>query len=996
MRAPGKVSHLSVDRSTVGNITHARLVGAIDETFDPRVLTQKVEQHLIIDLGRLQRMSSFGVRTWMGFTRQLPPGVQGIYLVNVQLTFVDQLSLVEGLAGVAQVLSILAPYACDKCQESCLRLIDMRASEALLRKAEPPPFDCQTCHTPLRFADQPAEFFAFARNLTVSGVNPSVDRYLRSFTNTPKLQSALKVVEGNITYIRLAGTLGSDLNVRRLGGGLEGKVVYDFGQVTEVEPNAEGKLIQMLEAASQQAAVRLWRVPATVLEVLSRRAAPPSVKLLTLMVEHTCKTCGERTPMRVFASAFVRAAAPQNKPCATCGGEAVPTLPAGLTPVVAHLGADDTAVEEIEAIEPRAMSQYLRLLAGPRPNGPANSSESGSQPGPGSDPARGSSELAPSEAAGPENLQMLRRIGQGGMAEVFLARQSGLRGFEKFVVVKKILPQFASEPEFVDMLFAEARSAACLTHQNIVQTYDVGMHSGRAYISMEYVRGPDLRRLTGVLKRTGKLIPIEHVLRICAEVAAALQYAHSYVDPGGTARAIVHRDVSPHNILVSMDGTIKLSDFGIAKAIGESEQTQPGVLKGKLAYVSPEAVRGMMVDGRSDVFSLGSTMYELLTSRTPFKRENEASTLRAIAVEPMVDPRELNPDIPAAVVAILKHTLEKEPERRYHAEQLRAALEEVMASQNLRSTPADVAAFFLAAAPELISQVVPSPPAAPSSSDSFPEISLVMTEVGVPSDQPPPPPAGTPQRGSQISKVPSRVGTPRPPVDLSAPRARSGEGSRDTPPRGSGAFPRAAPRTPRPPTVNLELTPIAAPPPGVAGPRPRGFWVRRLRPWMLWGGAGVVVALGALIFLMEGTSRTLDVRNLESDERLYVDAVRAESGKVRANASGRQTIAVAREGALRRYGMVAGTLVDVLKIPDVRVAPGERAPLTVSSDPRGCSVTVDGAHMGPVTPLSTSIEAGRELIVEVLCPGLPRWRRWVLAAPGQSVEISARMFDENP
>jgi hypothetical protein len=273
--------------------------------------------------------------------------------------------------------------------------------------------------------------------------------------------------------------------------------------------------------------------------------------------------------------------------------------------------------------------------------------------------------------------------------------------------MKKILQQFAENPEFVDMLFAEARANARLTHPNVVQTFDVGVTEGVAYILMEYVRGPDLKRLINELRRKGLALPMEHALRIVAETSAGLHYAHSYVDPAGNAHPVVHRDVSPHNILISLDGAIKLSDFGIAKVQGE-ENTQAGVLKGKISYISPEAAAGRPLDGRNDVFALGVVLFELLTGQLPFKRDHDAATLNAIVREPAPVPSQLKPNIPQDVSDLILRALVKDPARRTpSAAALREEIEAVMAHHRLNSSPAAVAQFFKATLGERLAEFGP-------------------------------------------------------------------------------------------------------------------------------------------------------------------------------------------------------------------------------------------------------------------------------------------------
>ncbi|MCA9610680.1 MAG: serine/threonine protein kinase, partial [Myxococcales bacterium] len=224
---------------------------------------------------------------------------------------------------------------------------------------------------------------------------------------------------------------------------------------------------------------------------------------------------------------------------------------------------------------------------------------------------------------------LIRQIALGGMAELFLALQRSVAGFEKLIVVKRVLPHLAKDDSFIEMLLAEARIAATLNHPNIAHVYDVGKADGRFYIAMEHVNGEDLRSLVRQMKKKGvTAFPLEHALAIVLGCCAGLAYAHDKRDLDGEPMGIVHRDVSPQNILVTFTGDVKLVDFGIAKAgRGQMEDTGSGQLKGKVPYMSPEQAQGLHLDNRSDIFSLGIMLFELCTGRRLFRGKNEMETL---------------------------------------------------------------------------------------------------------------------------------------------------------------------------------------------------------------------------------------------------------------------------------------------------------------------------------------------------------------------------------
>lgn len=275
---------------------------------------------------------------------------------------------------------------------------------------------------------------------------------------------------------------------------------------------------------------------------------------------------------------------------------------------------------------------------------------------------------------------LIHQVGRGGMAELFLAKQSGLKGFEKILAIKKILPHLTQDAEFVSMFVNEGKLAALLTHQHIVQIFDLGHVDGAYYMAMEYVMGKDLRSLATKTRERGGRLSLGHVLSIVSQVASGLDYAHRKKDLNGHDLNIVHRDVSPQNILVSYEGEVKLVDFGIAKAAGLGQETQTGILKGKLAYMSPEQACGKPIDRRSDVFSLGIVLYELLTGRRLFKGDSDLSTLEQVRTAVIEPPTRFDAEIPAVLEAAVLKALAREADQRYQtAAEFQAALERIMA-----------------------------------------------------------------------------------------------------------------------------------------------------------------------------------------------------------------------------------------------------------------------------------------------------------------------------
>jgi serine/threonine protein kinase len=261
--------------------------------------------------------------------------------------------------------------------------------------------------------------------------------------------------------------------------------------------------------------------------------------------------------------------------------------------------------------------------------------------------------------------KLLDRISVGGMAEIFRAKSQGDAGFEKVVALKRILPHMAGDQEFVDMFIDEARTVAQLSHANICQIFEFGEEEGIYYLTLELVEGKDLKRIMEYHRIRNRALPLNVALHVISKICEALDYAHHCVDDHGRPMNIVHRDVSPQNILVSYGGEVKLIDFGIAKAMGRLTKTQAGSIKGKFGYMSPEQVSGKQIDLRSDIFACGTILYELITNDRLFKAETDIATMQMVRKAAFKPLSAVMPDTPPKLDRILQRALSREPEFRY-------------------------------------------------------------------------------------------------------------------------------------------------------------------------------------------------------------------------------------------------------------------------------------------------------------------------------------------
>ncbi|HVZ71821.1 MAG TPA: serine/threonine-protein kinase [Polyangia bacterium] len=276
--------------------------------------------------------------------------------------------------------------------------------------------------------------------------------------------------------------------------------------------------------------------------------------------------------------------------------------------------------------------------------------------------------------------KIVRKVADGGMAEIFLATQLGREGFQKPVILKRIHTTIYADPQFRNMFLDEAHISMGLSHSNIVQMLDLGVGNGRYFLVMEVVDGWDLGRVLHRATNAGTPLPRELGLYVCAEVCRALAYAHGKVDPtDGKPLGIVHRDVSPQNILLSEQGEVKLTDFGIAKAMNKREHTGTGVVKGKVAFMSPEQALGKPIDARSDLFAVGTVLYQLMTRVRPFEAPTDLEVLLRVQHAEFKPAYVVASDLPAEVDAILTRAMQLDPELRFQsAEEMLTAIEDVL------------------------------------------------------------------------------------------------------------------------------------------------------------------------------------------------------------------------------------------------------------------------------------------------------------------------------
>ena len=630
-------------RIDAGDVVCLRLSGVVDEGFEQSTVFRDLPPFVLLDLSGIKRITSFGVRQWSDAMKGLPTSVLHLYVVRAPACFVDQLNMVLNFGGRVEVISATALYFCDRCQEERAVAIDVLEEHALLASGAAPTAPCPTCGTPMALEDDPQQAFRYVAAYGAKSLAPEATALLaqESLYHPRRVGPApgeTKLVHGDVTLLVLSGTLDQRFRPRRLSSGVEGDVVLDVGGVVAMDATGVERFRQLLTALESARSLTLVDATEPLLRHIASGGLPLGrAALYSTRLTFQCASCGADSRV-----SLPRAVGPSFRPrCETCGE---PTLLGGAGPWLERVFRGNASPPPCDAVV-ELIGKREELVSR----------------------ARAESNVRTDTPAGTlGRYRVLRPLSRGGMAEILLAVHEGIGGFEKLIALKKIRRQLLERRQVaVELFLNEAKIVANLNHPNIVQTFEVGEHGGDLFIAMEYVHGVDART---VVKRraaqTGALLSLPQVLYIGAQVAAALDHAHTARDLSGRPLQIVHRDVSLSNVMIGFDGQVKLVDFGIATA---TSVAAPGETKdslvGKFSYMSPEQIRKESLDGRSDVFSLGIALFELISGRPLFRRRTDEDTLRAVRNDevPSLAPH----GVSAEVESVLRRALEKDRSARY-------------------------------------------------------------------------------------------------------------------------------------------------------------------------------------------------------------------------------------------------------------------------------------------------------------------------------------------
>jgi serine/threonine-protein kinase len=605
--------------------------------------------------------------------------------------------------------------------------------------------------------------------------------------------------------------------------------------------------------------------------------------------------------------------------------------------------------------------------------------------------------------------ELLELIAVGGMAEVFKGRVVAAEGFEKLVAIKRILPDLAEDERFVKMLLTEARIHSALSHRNIVQIHDLGIsEDGQYFIVLEFVDGYDLRMITEQLGAMGEIIPEVLSLHIASELAQALHFAHELRGEDGQPLGLIHRDVTPSNVLISLAGEVKLSDFGLAKR--RHDRSVVGSLKGNLSYMSPEQAMQMPLDRRTDIFSLGAVLFELLTGRRLREITDEVAGWTHVASGAIPSARALRPDLPPAIERLLDRALAADPNQRFpDAAAFGAAIRQAMAEMNIPVGASDLGALLgVVNPPRKLRNLVPerskvirlgpearalreaiAAPATPAPVPNTPRVTPQPSSVeasrrttppsaraldpggaaravaAAPAARPAPAvdPNATPPPTTPLPPLRPRSATPKPPADgRSRPPSSPALSSHQTP---------AAPA--RPPSGQY---PTAAPQrPASTGPSGRVTLAARD------AGSGPQLRQGPLV-----ASPAHGVARPPGATRTSSAPFGMPAAGLPTFAPGRPQRETARVQQLRPAGRWRGVFLLLLVVLaaggaavhhwlvplDVVLVWRDPAGLSIATDPSGATLRLDGATLAGTSP--TTVTVHRDLLEHVVEASLPGYR----------------------
>lgn len=631
------------------------LSGEVTSDIDPGPIQQLDARYLLFDLVGIDRLTSYGIRAWVGMMNAIDPDYCGF--LNCRPPVITQFNMVFDFGGDGEILSLHLPYRCSHCGDDFTELVDLRDEYGRVSGFEVPDLVCPSCGSDASFDGVPGSYLEYVSRQGAPAPPDPVESLLDDGDDSAadggerKPFRLKKEIVDDLTALWASGALDSQVRTRRMLQGLEGTVVLIGSEMTAVDPEAFRRLYGQLDCE-----LLLARFSPDLLAPLGD--APElreRVHPITTVTSAECPQCGWTGDAEIHLTHLVDPDSPDSpEGCPECFGD----LEAACS------NADRAFYQTFDPPEvPQPVAQYLAHCK----SGPESRSQTGDY------------ERVIDKSFGPYELK--EKIGSGGMAEIFRATKQGAEGFEREVVIKRLLLEKSDSPNLVEALKREAKLAARLNHPNIVQVTDFGRTNQFYYITMEHIDGPDIEEVLRLARERNTSMPVELAVFLGQRVCEALAAAHELTDADGNETPVVHRDVAPDNILVSSHGTPKLADFGIARVVTDLQQRENEPVRGKITVMAPEAVKSDLgpIDGRSDLFSLGTVLYRCLTGNAPFDHDDQTQALRAILLDEPPVPSALRSDVPKALDRIVTRAMAKRPDDRFpSARAMQHQLEEVL------------------------------------------------------------------------------------------------------------------------------------------------------------------------------------------------------------------------------------------------------------------------------------------------------------------------------
>ena len=640
------------------------LSGIIDQTFDLSQFEGRQQGVVVFDLDGVSRITSFGVRVWINMLSRL----QADYycFINCHAAMLWQFNLVAGFAQAGELISLHIPYVCTSCNKTHEKRVDLRHEYKLIESTELPEIACPSCGGPSELDDL-AEVIEYARRASrprpPAAATSIIDGKARAAASACTVR---KDVEDTVTAVWVAGLLDKSAFLTRVADGLEGELLLVLPQLEQITAAGVAGLKQVISAVPESWVARIPIALAEPMAELFSQLPEGAAKIVSWEGPFRCNHCERAITLELFERDLRLRDDGSHVvlPCPRCTHSLSPAFLPELFVIAARLPIGRP---------PDQVGFYLRNSR----TFPVGRTDSSGPLVTERDPFSG-------------KYRVIKLIGNGGMGEVFLARQIGPEAFERLVVLKRIRPNLDSK-EVVQAFLQEARLAARLIHPNIVQVYELVRGQDEYFMAMEYVNGIDLNKLIAYSRAAQVTWPIGVCCRIVSDLCSALEAAHSYQDENGVAIPIIHRDVSPSNVLISLEGEVKLADFGVATALDSSTKSSVGTISTtKVGYSAPEfQQRGGPVGPRADIYSAGVVLYECLTLRR-FPITGSSGPNRRVSLTANRN------DVPPELEAVCQRAIARDPAARFgSARELQRELEAIL--QQSKYTARDDLATFIRA-----------------------------------------------------------------------------------------------------------------------------------------------------------------------------------------------------------------------------------------------------------------------------------------------------------